>query len=65
MFIFRKFQKRLQDNFLTIVKMYDAVKNTIELLKNLKTRPILGGCESILESSIKTKDAKMFLKNIE
>lgn len=65
LFIYQRFHKQMQLEFLTLPKFCQYVKNVTEALINLKSNPIPGGFENVLTSQIETKDEKFFLKGIE
>lgn len=65
LFIFQRFQKKLQSNSLTLVDMDDFITKATSSLESLKLVQIPGDYEDTSEKSIERKDGKIFLKNIE
>lgn len=65
LFLFKRLQKKLQSDSLTVIQMVTHVKATISSLEDLKVNKIPSGYESTLDNSLKTTDDKIFLKDIE
>lgn len=65
LFIFQRFQKKLQSDSLTLLQMSVDVENMMASLENLKNQPIPSGFVSKLESKISIRNEKPFFHNIE
>lgn len=65
LFLYKRFQEKLQDDRLTIILLSTHVKNLLMMFSKIKETKLLGGFESKLESSLKFEDGKVFLKEIE
>lgn len=65
LYIFKRFQKQLQSNSLTLPSFCLIVRNLISLISSLENEKLKGGFESKLCDAIKVEDGKYFLKNIE
>lgn len=65
LFIFKRLQKKLQSDSLTLIKMAANVKHAISTLENLKVQSIPTGFESKLQTKLVTRDEKEFLNDVE
>lgn len=65
LFIFQRFQKKMQSNSLTLLKMSADVKKVIASLENLKNQSIPGGVDDKLAAKIVTERDKQFLNGVE
>lgn len=65
LFIYQRFHKQMQSNFLTLPTFRQYIANINEALKNLKTISIPGGFESDLQTEIVSENENFFFKNIE
>ena len=64
--IFKRFQKQLQSDSLTLPMFCQIVRNTIDILNDLVTKHLVGGFEQTLSEQIeKRDDEKRYLKGIE
>lgn len=54
-YIYKRFQKKLQSDSLTLPKMIDEVNDLIVNLDKLRENPLLGGFESTFEKTLKTE----------
>lgn len=64
LFIYKRFQKKLQSDSLTIMTMADEVNNVIKALENLKRIPIPSGFEFNLQAKLITKKIKVVKFNV-
>lgn len=65
LFVFQRFQKRLQSDSLTILGLSTDVANVIETLQSLKEVRIPSGFETKLQAKIVTENEKQILQDIE
>lgn len=66
LFIYHRFQKKLQNNNLTLISMESHVKTVSSSLTNLIDNQLPGGYEETLANSItKNADDKIYLKGVE
>lgn len=65
LFCFKRFQKSIQSEKLTVISLNTCVKNVINVITELKTSQAPNGFEQILSQSIEKKQQKIFLKKIE
>lgn len=65
LFIFSRFQQKLQSNTLAIVSLAGHVQNLSSQIADLENNSLPGGFETILDSSIKFENGKAYLKEIE
>lgn len=65
LFVYQRFQKQLQSDTLTLPIFSEHVRNITITLNDLKSNPIAGGFEYMLNKQMENKDVKFYLKNIE
>lgn len=76
LFVYQRFHKQMQLEFLTLPKFHQCVKNVSGALADLKSRPLPGGIESALSNQMEEieiqpedlsqeKQKKIYLKGIE
>jgi hypothetical protein len=64
LFIFARFQKRLQRDTTTILDMQDAVTNIKSRVNELKQKPLIGGWQETLANSVIESEGILYLKDI-
>ena len=64
LFIFARFQKRLQSDTTTILDMQDAFTNIKSRINELKQKPLLGGWQETLANSVIKTEGILYLKGI-
>lgn len=65
LFIFKRFQKQLQSDSLTLPSFCLIVRNFISFMNSLRDQKLLGGFEAQLNDQLEFIDGKYLLKNIE
>lgn len=65
LFLFKRLQKKLQSDSLTLLKMSANVNETIAALENLKMQSIPSGFQTKLEAKLVNQDDKEFLNDIQ
>jgi len=65
LFVFGRFQKRLQSDKTTLIDMHFAVAHVQSALVALKQKPLLGGWQETFEESATETDGDLFLKGIQ
>lgn len=65
LFLFARFQKRLQSDATTLLDMKDAVSNVLCQISELKGKPLIGGWQETLERSVTVDNGEIVLKGIQ
>lgn len=65
LFVFARFQKRLQSNATTLLDMQEAVNNVQSQIAELKSNPLTGGWQEALERCITVSNGEVFLYGIQ
>jgi len=65
LFVFGRFQKRLQSDKTTLIDMHVAVTHVQSALVALKQKPLLGGWQETFQESATETDGDLFLKGIQ
>lgn len=66
LFVFKRFQKKIQSNRLTLIEMKSSVTAILSSLHEMEAKPLIGGFESKLATKLTIEpDGKIFFKSIE
>ena len=64
LFVYARFQKRLQCNSTTLIDMNDAVTNVMSTVNSLKNQPLIGGWQETILQSVVDNDEGKFLNGV-